>query len=170
MTNGTPPDGRPRICGLKVGVIGTGCSCVQLLPKTADQAEHTRVSAYPTGWRRPGITIEQWSRPDLGLKHIPFYAEFHRARMILVFADRSWPAVVGDPAWEDQSLSMNEANHGMREALTEFMRESLGSKQDYLEHCVPNFPVWGKRLIVDNGWYETLAREDVSLKRMASSA
>ena len=98
------------------------------------------------------------------LKHIPFYAEFHRARMILVFADRSWPAVVGDPAWEDQSLSMNEANHGMREALTEFMRESLGPKQDYLEHCVPNFPVWGKRLIVDNGWYETLARQDVSLE------
>ena len=154
------------LAGLKVGVIGTGCSCVQLLPKTADQAEHTRVYQRTPHWVAPSRDYYRAVEPGLiwALKHIPFYAEFHRARMILVFADRSWPAVVGDPAWEDQSLSMNEANHGMREALTAFMRESLGPKQDYLEHCVPKFPVWGKRLIVDNGWYETLAREDVSLE------
>jgi 4-hydroxyacetophenone monooxygenase len=58
---------------------------------------------------------------------------------------------------------MNEANHGMREALIGFIKEGLGDKNQYLEDCTPAFPVWGKRLIVDNGWYETLAREDVSL-------
>jgi 4-hydroxyacetophenone monooxygenase len=83
--------------------------------------------------------------------------------MILVFGDRSWPAVVADPDWQDQSVSVNEANHAMRSVLIEFIKEGLGAKQSYVEHCIPKFPVWGKRLIVDNGWYETLAREDVTL-------
>ena len=83
--------------------------------------------------------------------------------MILVFGDRSWDAVVADPDWPQPDISMNEANHGMREALIGFIKEGLGDKQHYVEHCVPDFPVWGKRLIVDNGWYPTLAREDVEL-------
>ncbi|MEQ8693018.1 MAG: hypothetical protein RIC89_19565, partial [Pseudomonadales bacterium] len=97
------------------------------------------------------------------LNHIPFYAEFHRARMILTFGDRVWEAVVADPEWSQPDISMNEVNHGMREALTEFIKEGLGPKTDYVEHCVPDFPVWGKRLIVDNGWYPTLARDNVDL-------
>ena len=153
------------LSGLQVGVIGTGCSCVQLLPKTADRAEHTKVFQRTPHWVAPARDYYRPVESGLiwALKHVPFYAEFHRARMIIVFGDRSWPAVVGDPAWEDKSVSMNEANHVMRDVLTEFMSEGLGEKQDYLAHCVPNFPVWGKRLIVDNGWYQTLARQDVSL-------
>ena len=29
--------------------------------------------------------------------------------------------------------------------------------------CVPDFPVYGKRPVIDNDWYKTLARDDVSL-------
>ncbi len=153
------------LSGKRVGVIGTGCSCVQLLPKTAAEAGHTFVFQRTPHWVAPARDYYKPVESGLiwALKHIPYYAEFHRARMILVFGDRSWPAVVTDPDWQDQSVSVNEANHAMREVLTEFIKEGLGSKQSYVPHCVPNFPVWGKRLIVDNGWYETLARDDVSL-------
>ena len=153
------------LTGKRVAVIGTGCSCVQLLPKTAEVAERAMVFQRTPHWVAPA---RDYYRPvEKGqlwaLNHIPFYAEFHRARMIWVFGDRSWDAVVEDPEWDQKDLSMNEANHGMREALTEFIREGLGEKTHYLEHCVPDFPVWGKRLIVDNGWYPTLARDNVDL-------
>ncbi len=153
------------LTGKRVGVIGTGCSSVQLLPKTAERAGHTTVFQRTPHWVAPARDYYKPVEPGLiwALKHIPFYAEFHRARMILVFGDRSWPAVVSDPDWVDQSVSVNEANHVMRETLIGFIREGLGSKQAYAEDCIPDFPVWGKRLIVDNGWYETLAREDVTL-------
>ena len=153
------------LAGKRVGVIGTGCSCVQLLPKTADRAQHTSVFQRTPHWVAPARDYYKPVEPGLiwALNHIPYYAEFHRARMILIFGDRSWPAVVVDPAWKDQSVSVNEANHVMREVLIDFVKTGLGPKQDYVPHCVPDFPVWGKRLIVDNGWYETLARDDVSL-------
>ena len=37
------------------------------------------------------------------------------------------------------------------------------TKPQYVEHCVPNFPVFGKRLIVDNSWYQTLSKDNVNL-------
>lgn len=153
------------LTGKRVAVIGTGCSCVQLLPKTAEIAERALVFQRTPHWVSPARDYYKPVEPGQlwALNHIPFYAEFHRARMILSFGDRVWDAVVADPNWEHPSESMNEANHQMREALTEFIKEGLGSKADYMEHCVPNFPVWGKRLIVDNGWYPTLARANVDL-------
>ena len=152
--------------GKKVAVIGTGCSCVQLLPKTAEIANEVTVFQRTPHWVAPA---RDYYRPVeegqlWALNHIPFYAEFHRARMILVFGDRVWPAVVADPDWQQTDISMNETNHGMREALIGFIEEGLANKPSYVEKCVPNFPVWGKRLIVDNGWYPTLARENVNLE------
>ena len=153
------------LAGKRVGVIGTGCSCVQLLPKTAEQAGHTSVFQRTPHWVAPARDYYKAVEPGQlwALKHIPFYAEFHRARMILTFGDRVWDAVVADPDWAQQDVSLNEANHGMREALIGFIEEGLAEKPHYVEHCTPNFPVWGKRLIVDNGWYPTLARTDVDL-------
>ena len=153
------------LTGKRVAVVGTGCSCVQLLPKTAAAAEQALVFQRTPHWVSPARDYYKPVEPGQlwALKHVPYYAEFHRARMILIFGDRSWEAVVADPNWGQPDLSMNEANHGMREALTAFIKEGLGTKTDYIQHCVPDFPVWGKRLIVDNGWYQTLARENVNL-------
>lgn len=153
------------LTGKRVAVIGTGCSCVQLLPKTAEVAERALVFQRTPHWVAPARDYYKKVEPGQlwALKHVPYYAEFHRARMILTFGDRVWEAVVADSAWDQPDLSVNEINHGMREALTEFIRDGLGDKTHYVDACVPDFPVWGKRLIVDNGWYPTLARENVDL-------
>ncbi len=151
--------------GKRVAVIGTGCSAVQLVPKTADTASHLTVFQRTPHWISPN---KDYYRPveaglKWGLNHIPLYAEFHRARMIFSFMDRSWPAVQRDPAWEHKDRAMNEANDMLRESLTGYISEQLGDKQDLMKKCVPGFPVFGKRLIIDNNWYQQMAREDVSL-------
>ncbi|MEM7100653.1 MAG: NAD(P)/FAD-dependent oxidoreductase [Pseudomonadota bacterium] len=153
------------LTGKRVAVIGTGCSCVQLLPKTAEVADQAMVFQRTPHWVAPARDYYRPVEPGQlwALNHIPFYAEFHRARMIWSFGDRSWDAVVADPEWEQSEIAMNEANFGMREALIGFIKEGLGEKTHYVDKCVPDFPVWGKRLIVDNGWYPTLARENVDL-------
>ena len=98
------------------------------------------------------------------LNHIPFYAEWHRARMIFGFMDRNWHAVPADPEWEHPDRAMSESNDGLRQALTGYIRDQLGDRQDLFEKCLPRFPVFGKRLIIDNNWYPTLARDNVNLE------
>ncbi|MEM1437178.1 MAG: NAD(P)/FAD-dependent oxidoreductase [Pseudomonadota bacterium] len=158
--------------GKRVAVIGTGCTAVQLLPKTAERAAHTTVFQRSPHWISPN---KDYYRPveaglQWALNHIPLYAEWHRARMIFGFMDRNWPAVPADPAWEDGDRAMSELNDGLREALTGYIREQLGERQDLMEKCVPKFPVFGKRLIIDNNWYPTVARDDVELVTDAITA
>ncbi len=160
------------LTGRRVAVIGTGCSAVQLLPKTAQRAAHTTVFQRSPHWISPNKDYYRPVEKGLiwALNHIPCYAEWHRARMIFGFADRNWPAVPADPDWQHPDRATNEVNDGLREALTAYIREQLGDRQDLVEKCVPDFPVFGKRLIIDNNWYQTLAREDVSLVTDAITA
>lgn len=151
--------------GKKVAVVGTGCTAVQLVPKTADKAAHLTVFQRSPHWLAPN---RDYYRPvesgiKWALKHIPMYAEWQRARMIFGFMDRNWPLVSADPDWAHPERAMSEANDVMRQSLTGYISEQLGERQDLLDLCVPDFPVFGKRLIVDNNWYQNVARDDVTL-------
>lgn len=151
--------------GKRVAVIGTGCSAVQLVPKTADKAEHLTVFQRSPHWISPN---RDYYRPvEDGIKWalncLPRYAEWHRARMIFGFMDRNWDAVPADPEWKDTRQSMNETNLGVREALIAYMSDQLGDRQELMGKCVPDFPPFGKRVIIDNNWYGTMARNDVLL-------
>ena len=153
------------LTGRRVAVIGTGCSAVQLLPKTAAAAAKVSVFQRTPHWISPN---EDYYRPvEKGqiwaLKHIPLYAEWHRARMVFAFSDRNWPAVVADPKWPRPKQAMNEVNDATRQALTGYIVDQLGERRDLAPRCTPDFPVFGKRLIIDNNWYGTLARDNVDL-------
>lgn len=151
--------------GKRVAVIGTGCSAVQLLPKTAEIAANVSVFQRTPHWLSPNRDYYRPVEKGLiwALNHIPYYGEWHRARMIFGFADRTWPAVNADPSWPHPERAMNELNDGMREAITAYIKEQLGERQDLAPKCIPDFPVFGKRLVIDNTWYPTIARDNVDL-------
>lgn len=151
--------------GKRVAVIGTGCSAVQLVPKTADKAEHLTVFQRSPHWISPNRDYYREVEPGLrwALNYLPRYAEWHRARMIFGFMDRNWEAVPGDPDWQDKAHAMNETNEGVRQALIAYISDQLGNRQELMGKCVPDFPPFGKRVIIDNNWYGTMARDDVSL-------
>jgi 4-hydroxyacetophenone monooxygenase len=153
------------LAGKRVAVIGTGCSAVQLLRKTAENAAKVSVFQRSPHWVSPNRDYYRPVEKGLiwSLNHIPYYAEWHRARMIFAYGDRNWAAVNADPDWPHPERAMNEVNDGVREALTSYISDQLGERQDLLSKCVPDFPVFGKRLIVDNTWYPTIARDNVDL-------
>lgn len=153
------------VTGKRVAVIGTGCTAVQLLPKTADKASHVTVFQRSPHWISPNKDYYRAVEDGLrwALNHIPLYAEFHRARMIFGFMDTNWPAVSADPDWPHKDRAMSETNDVFRETLTEYISQQLGDRQDLVATCVPDFPVFGKRVIIDNNWYQTVARDDVTL-------
>jgi 4-hydroxyacetophenone monooxygenase len=39
----------------------------------------------------------------------------------------------------------------------------LGYRLDLLEKCLPTYPPYGKRPLLDHGWFRTMCREDVTL-------
>src|SRR5439155_18740137 len=47
--------------------------------------------------------------------------------------------------------------------LTEYIKSELGARQDLLDDCLPEYPPYGKRPLIDNGWFRTMCRDDVDL-------
>ena len=83
----------------KVAVIGTGCSAVQLVPKTAEKARHLTVFQRTPHWITPSQDYYRSVEDGIkwALNYLPGYAEWHRARMILV----SWIGI-GAPLLKTQ--------------------------------------------------------------------
>jgi 4-hydroxyacetophenone monooxygenase len=47
--------------------------------------------------------------------------------------------------------------------FTRYVEEQLKDRPDLLEKALPDFPPFGKRILLDNGWYSTLKRDNVTL-------
>jgi 4-hydroxyacetophenone monooxygenase len=47
--------------------------------------------------------------------------------------------------------------------LTEYIKAQLGDRTDLIDKVTPKYPPYGKRMLLDNGWYQALRRDDVRL-------
>jgi 4-hydroxyacetophenone monooxygenase len=47
--------------------------------------------------------------------------------------------------------------------LTKYIKAKLGPREDLYDACIPDYPPYGKRPLLDNGWYEAIQRDDVHL-------
>ena len=69
-----------------------------------------------------------------------------------------------DPDWTQPALSLNEANHKMRELITDYVRTELDGDEALLAKVIPQYPPYGKRMLRDNYWYRMLKRPNVVLE------
>jgi 4-hydroxyacetophenone monooxygenase len=80
-----------------------------------------------------------------------------------MFNDRLHASLQRDPEWPEPARSLNAVNDAHRRFFTDYIKQELGDRQDLLEKVLPDFPPYGKRILLDNGWYRTLTREHVTL-------
>lgn len=160
-------DGSVEIEGKRVGVIGTGASAMQLVPSIAGVAEHVTVFQRAAQW---GIPHPNYMRQTTAatrylMAEVPFYGGWYRCRLVWNFGDRLHAHVQWDPDWTgDPQRSISKINDSQRRYLTEYIRTELGDKAEGMfEQCVPDYPPYGKRPLLDNGWFRTVARDDVTL-------
>jgi 4-hydroxyacetophenone monooxygenase len=153
------------LTGKKVGVIGTGASANQVVPAIAPLVDSLVVYQRSAHWMmshpKYGKLLEGIEK-DL-FRMIPTYREWNRFSEGWKFGDGVTPMVTVDPNWPHLERSVNEANDRFRALLTEYLETQVGDRPDLMEKCLPNFPPYGKRLIVDNGWYQALRRPNVRL-------
>lgn len=153
------------LAGRNVAVIGTGATAMQLVPTIAAHVGHLQVFQRSAQWARP---IAEYHREVSAgtqwlLDHVPFYAAWFRFTLLWRYGDGLLPFLVKDPEWPHPERSLNRGNDRHREELTEHVRTSLAGHPDLVDACLPTYPPYGKRMLIDNGWFDTITRPDVDL-------
>jgi len=151
--------------GKRVAVIGTGATAMQLVPSIADRVASVTVYQRTAQWSRP---VAGYSDPISDgsqwlLAHLPFYVQWYRFNMFWRYGDGLLPFLRKDPAWPYPERAVNKGNDRHREELTNFILSELKDRPDLIAKCVPTYPPYGKRILLDNNWFKTLTRPNVEL-------
>jgi 4-hydroxyacetophenone monooxygenase len=154
-----------EVANKRIGVIGSGASANQIVPALAPVAEDLIVYQRSPHWMmahpKYGKMLEGIEK---ALFAIPTYREWNRFSESWKFGDGVTPLVEVDPDWPDLEHSISEANDRFRATLAQYIESQVGDRPDLMDKCMPDFPPYGKRLIVDNGWYQALRRDNVRLE------
>jgi 4-hydroxyacetophenone monooxygenase len=148
-----------------VAIIGTGASAMQIVPEIADDVASLAIYQRSAQWVRP-IPRYQDPIPDGGqwlLKNIPLYAAWYRFTMLWRYGDGLLPSLRIDPDWPHPERSLNRANDRHRQDMTRHIEQELEGWPDLIEKCLPTYPPYGKRILLDNSWYKTLRKNNVEL-------
>lgn len=153
------------LTGKRVTVIGTGASAMQLVPSIADIAEHVTVFQRSKQWAVPHPNYHREVKDTVRtvMREVPFYLQWYRLRSFWNFSDRLHASLQIDPEWPHPERAVNETNDRHRVFLTKYIKQQLGDREDLIDACLPEYPPYGKRPLIDNKWYQTLLRDDVSL-------
>jgi cyclohexanone monooxygenase len=178
--------------GLRVGVIGTGSSGVQMIPLIAQQAKHLTVFQRTANFSLPARNAPM--DPDKERNHKAQYPERRLAALDTPFA------IAGHPAPTKSALEVTEeernaqyeakwaeggsisflysytdllVNKESNDTASEFVRNKIrGIVKDPVtaELLAPkDHPIGTKRLCLDTNYYETYNRENVRLVDVRSA-
>ncbi len=150
----------------RVAVIGTGASSMQIVPSIAPLVKNLTVYQRSAQWVR---RIDHF-HDKLGdaqqflLDEFPVYRAWFRFSMFWRYCDGLLPTLRKDPNWPHPERSLNKINDRHRDQMTRFIEQELGDKHDELfDKCLPTYPPYGKRILLDHDWYKTLCRDNVDL-------
>ena len=154
-----------ELTGKRVAIIGNGASAMQIGPEIQNQPASLTIFQRSPHWAAP---FEMFRRPVAEpvrflLREVPLYQSWYRMRLGWTFNDRVHRALQKDPDWPHAERSLNAINDGHREYFTRYITSELESRPDLLDKVVPTYPPFGKRMLMDNGWYRMLTNEKVEL-------
>jgi cation diffusion facilitator CzcD-associated flavoprotein CzcO len=142
--------------GLRVGVIGTGASAIQLVPELAPITRQLTVFQRTPAWVVPRSDRAYSAVEKAAFRHIPGLMQAHRLRLYLRQELRypllfKWPDGVGRLLERLVTLSIRQ------QVKDPVLAEKLR----------PNYRMGCKRVLVSNDWYPTLVRPDVTVETRA---
>ncbi len=153
------------VSGKHVTLVGTGASSMQILPAIVDVAASVTVFQRSPAWVIPVSNyFDAVPKPVHWLiDHVPYYHAWYRFSLAWTFNDKLHATVQIDPEWPHPRRSINATNERHRVVFTGYIKDQLADRPDLLEKCIPDYPPWGKRMLIDNGWYAALKRPHVEL-------
>lgn len=154
-----------KVDGKRVAVVGNGASAMQIVPEIAGKVSQLTVFARSKQWAAPFPQFRKKVPEAVRylMKVVPIYKAWYEQRLAWAFNDRVHGTLYRDPNWHHPERSINAVNDAHREYFTKYVVRELGDRQDLLEHVLPDYPPFAKRMLLDNGWYRTLTRDNVTL-------
>lgn len=153
------------IRGKRVGIIGNGASANQVVPAIAAEVGELVIFQRTPQWglKNPSYFKKITEGERWLLREVPGYQKWYRLFQFWRLADGLFPAQRIDPAWPHQDRSVSALNDAIREAFTQYIHDELGGDPELLAKCLPDYPPFGKRILLDNGWWQALRRDNVEL-------
>jgi 4-hydroxyacetophenone monooxygenase len=151
--------------GQHFGVIGTGCSGMQLVPELERMG--ARVTVFQ---RRPSwvfeVPIYRAELPE-GVRwldrNLPLFRNFEKFRAIWAVGDHvNATPFFKDPEWSEPD-SLSAINSRARQVSLTYLRQKLADRPDLLEVSIPNSPAMASRPVIDNGWLDAITGPNVEL-------
>jgi cation diffusion facilitator CzcD-associated flavoprotein CzcO len=177
------PHEKVSFAGKRVGVIGTGSSGIQAIPEIAKEAEHVTVFQ-----RTPQYALPARNRP-LSNDELSQYRKDWDDLRTSMRKRGGWPFETSrrraaddtpeerhalyEALWEKGGIHLIINSYvgvmtddGLNEEISEFVREKIREivrDPETARKLMPDYYIGTKRLILDNGYFETYNRENVSL-------
>lgn len=149
---------------MNVGLLGNGSTGTQILPPLAAKAKHVTAFQRTPQWIISTPTLRHKTTPEIRwlMENMPFYWNWAG---YVQFAGTAGvqPAHVFDPQWQANGGQISKRNDALRESLTDYIRTKVGHDEFLFENSVPTYAPLARRLVVDNGWYDSLNRDNVDL-------
>ncbi len=179
------PKGGVDFTGKRVGVIGTGASGVQAIPRIAKQAQHLTVFQRTANWVIPvwnapmKTEFVEWVKSHYGQIRqnclnsgggVPFEVSHTRARDVTPeerqkILEKAW--TVGGTRFFAQSfsdlLSDQEANDAAAQFVASYIRSIVKDPETAKLLTPIDHPIGTKRPPMDDDYYATFNRPNVSL-------
>ncbi|MGN0100912.1 MAG: flavin-containing monooxygenase [Dietzia sp.] len=181
------PEGGVELAGKRVGVVGTGSTGIQVIPEVAAVAEKLTVFQ-----RTPNFSLPSFNRP-LDPEHEQVWkAEYSQRReaalqtygatlmdhideprSIFDYTDQEREEVM-ERAWNARkglefirTFTDTSSDPAANEILAEFVRNKIRAIVDDPDTaellCPTTYPIGGKRICQDSGYFETYNRANVDL-------
>ncbi|MGB8607755.1 NAD(P)-binding domain-containing protein [Bradyrhizobium sp.] len=152
-------------CGKRVAMIGTGASGHQVGPSIAPDVARLMIFQRSPHWVVPNPNYHEGvsAGKKWALANIPFYLRWYRFQLFWGFADGLHAALQVDPDWPHPKRSLNALNEKHRLFMERHIRNELSDRPDLLEKVIPDYPAYGKRILIDNHWFRMLKRPNVDL-------
>jgi len=150
--------------GRRVALIGNGSSGSQLMPHLARTSGHLTVFQRTPQWIAPldnyhGKVGEglQWL-----LQNFPHYWNWHCYASYAMTNNAQFMNNI-DEDWIAGGGLISQRNDAMRVFLTGFIKDKLKDRPDLIDKSIPDYAPTARRLVIDNGWYDALLRDNVTL-------
>jgi len=152
------------VSGKVVALIGNGSSGTQVMPWLASNAVKVYAFQRTPNWIVP-VALYHEKVPE-GVhwlfEHLPYYQNWHNYGA----HETNSKGQIGhelDPGWYAEHHTLSAANDSLRKNLEEYIASKLDGRPDLIEKSIPKQAPLSRRLIVDNGWYDSLMRPNVEL-------
>jgi 4-hydroxyacetophenone monooxygenase len=153
------------LTGKRVALVGAGASAMQVSCAIAPTVGELVIFQRSPQWIAPFGKFQKPIDDDLRvlLRSIPLYMGWYWLRLFWQFGDRVIEALRVDPEWDHPERSVNRRNDGHRQFFTGYLEGQLAGRPDLIAKSLPDYPPFGKRILLDNGWYKMLRRDNVTL-------